>query len=193
MSESGSDRDSVERLAEEFIARYRRGERPALSEYTYRHPEHANEIMELFPALVKIEQLKPVAGDVTGPFAGAADLAGTPRPERIGGYRIVREVGRGGMGVVYEAEQLALGRRVALKILPLAGALDPRHLQRFKNEARAAAQLHHNNIVPVHYVGCERGVHFFAMQYIDGQTLADAIREFHGRERRFGASAGSSR
>src|SRR5262249_57904438 len=74
----------------------------------------------------------------------------------LGDFRIVRELGRGGMGVVYEAEQLSLGRRVALKVLPFAAALDPRQLQRFKNEVHAAAQLHHSNIVPVYAVGCER-------------------------------------
>src|SRR6202040_4260144 len=82
---------------------------------------------------------------------------------RFGDFRLIREVGRGGMGVVYEAEQISLGRRVALKVLPFAATMDPRHLQRFQNEARAAASLHHEHIVPVHAVGCERGVHFYAM------------------------------
>jgi serine/threonine protein kinase len=100
-------------------------------------------------------------------------------------FRIVREIGRGGMGIVYEAEQLSLGRRIALKVLPFAFTLDPRQLRRFQNEARAAAQLHHTNIVPVHYVGCERGVHFYAMQYIEGQTLAEVIDDL----RRIGRSA----
>jgi serine/threonine protein kinase/tetratricopeptide (TPR) repeat protein len=81
------------------------------------------------------------------------------------------------MGIVYEAEQLSLHRRVALKVLPFAGTLDPRQLQRFQNEAQAAACLHHTNIVPVYFVGCERGVHFYAMQFIDGQTLAELIRQ----------------
>src|SRR5687768_2857916 len=84
------------------------------------------------------------------------------------------------MGVVYEAEQLSLGRRVALKVLPFAGALDPRQLTRFKHEAQAAAQLHHTHIVPVFFVGCERGVHYYAMQIIEGRTLADVIRDVHG-------------
>src|SRR6516162_2610087 len=106
---------------------------------------------------------------------------GLPPPEEIvtaplGDFRLLREVGRGGMGVVYEAEQLSLGRRVALKVLPFAATMDPRHLQRFQNEARAAASLHHSNIVPVYYVGCERGVHFYAMQFIDGQPLSALIR-----------------
>ena len=95
----------------------------------------------------------------------------------LGDYQIVREIGRGGMGVVYEAEQLSLARRVALKVLPFAAVMDPRQLARFKNEAQAAAQLHHTNIVPVLSVGCERGVHFYAMQYIDGQTLAQIIQQ----------------
>ncbi len=95
----------------------------------------------------------------------------------LGDFQLIREIGRGGMGVVYEARQISLDRRVALKVLPFAGVLDARHLQRFTNEARAAAGLHHANIVPVFAVGCERGVHYYAMQYIDGQTLAEVIRE----------------
>jgi eukaryotic-like serine/threonine-protein kinase len=81
------------------------------------------------------------------------------------------------MGVVFEAEQLSLRRRVALKVLPLAAALDPQQLRRFQIEAQAAAQLHHTNIVPIFSFGCERGVHYYAMQYIEGQALAALIRD----------------
>ncbi len=95
----------------------------------------------------------------------------------LGDFRILGEIGRGGMGVVYEAEQISLGRRVALKVLPFAAALDPRQLQRFKVEAQAAAQLHHTHIVPIFSVGVERGVHYYAMQFIEGRTLAEVIRE----------------
>ena len=77
--------------------------------------------------------------------------------------------------MVYEAEQVSLGRKVALKVLPFAAMMDKRQLQRFQNEARAAASLRHPNIVQVHFVGCERAVHFYAMDYIEGQTLADVI------------------
>src|SRR6202007_2875818 len=74
-----------------------------------------------------------------GPDWTGGDLA------LLGDFRILREVGRGGMGIVYEAEQMSLGRRVALKVLPFAATMDPRQLQRFHNEARAAAGLHHTN------------------------------------------------
>ncbi len=94
---------------------------------------------------------------------------------QIGDYKILREIGRGGMGVVYEAQQISLRRRVALKILPFIGGIDSRQLQRFRNEAEAAAHLHHSHIVPVFAVGCERGVHYYAMQYIEGQSLATVI------------------
>lgn len=86
-------------------------------------------------------------------------------------------IGRGGMGIVFEAEQVSLKRRVALKVLPFAAALDPQQLRRFQIEAQAAAQLHHTNIVPIFSVGCERGVHYYAMQFIEGQTLAAIIRD----------------
>jgi tetratricopeptide (TPR) repeat protein len=98
-------------------------------------------------------------------------------PRTLGDFQILREVGRGGMGVVYEAEQISLARRVALKVLPFAATMDPHHLQRFQNEARAAASLEHPHIVPVYGVGCERGVHYYAMKFIEGQSLAQVIDE----------------
>src|SRR5262249_59518268 len=97
-------------------------------------------------------------------------------PERLGDYRIVREVGRGGMGVVCEAEQESLGRRVALKVMAAPGLRSPRQLLRFHREARAAARLHHTNIVPVFGVGEAEGQHYYVMQFIPGLGL-DAVLE----------------
>ena len=102
---------------------------------------------------------------------------------------MLRIVGRGGMGVVYEAIQLSLNRRVALKVLPFAAALDPHQLRRFQIEAQAAAQLHHTSIVPVFSVGCERGVHFYAMQFIEGRIVAALIRERRDAARAAGGPA----
>ena len=108
-------------------------------------------------------------------------LAGEPAFGVLGDFRLLREIGRGGMGVVYEAEQISLARRVALKVLPFAATLDNKQIQRFKNEAQAAGQLHHTNIVAVHFVGCERGVHFYAMQYIEGQSLGQVIADLRSQ------------
>jgi eukaryotic-like serine/threonine-protein kinase len=102
---------------------------------------------------------------------------------RLGDFRILRMIGRGAMGIVFEAEQMSLRRRVALKVLPFAAALDPHPLRRFEIEAQAAAQLHHTNIVPIFSVGCERGVHYYAMQFIEGQTLAALINDLRCRAR----------
>ncbi len=175
MDTADSDRDPVEELAEEFVERYRRGERPSLTEYTDRYPQQAERIRALFPALVVMEKVRPEPADASapGPEAGAPGA----RPERLGDYRILREVGRGGMGVVYEAEQESLGRHVALKVLPSSALLDPRHLQRFKREARAVARLHHSNIVPVHGVGEQGGLHYYVMQFIPGQGLDQVLVE----------------
>jgi serine/threonine protein kinase len=181
-SSSSSDQDTVDRLAEEFVARHRRGEQPDLAEYTQRFPQHADQIRDLFPALVLIEQMKPGAGDPTGTYTAAA-APQSRRLERLGDYRILREVGRGGMGIVYEAEQESLGRHVALKVLPGPALLDPRHLVRFRREARAAAKLHHTNIVPVFGVGEQDELHYYVMQFIPGQGL-DAVLEELRRLRR---------
>src|SRR6185369_8825166 len=147
-----------EELAEEFLARFRRGERPALSEYTGKYPELAGDIRELFPALVMLEDARPPAVPSTDATGDHTEGGLAPPLERLGDYRILREVGRGGMGIVYEAEQESLGRHVALKVLPAHTLLDPRHLQRFQREAKSAARLHHTNIVPVFGVGEHDGL-----------------------------------
>jgi YD repeat-containing protein len=178
MSSPDSSRDALlERLAEEFVERHRRGERPALSEYADRHPELAAEIRDLFPALVQIEHLKPVAGDLTGSFGRDSGPADGHTPERLGEYRILREVGHGGMGVVYEAEQESLGRHVALKVLPRQALLKATYLERFRREAKAAARLHHTNIVPVFGVGEADGTHYYAMQFIRGEGLDKVLAD----------------
>jgi serine/threonine protein kinase/tetratricopeptide (TPR) repeat protein len=177
MSDSSADRNPVERLAEEFIARRRRGEHPSLTEYVDRHPEWAEDIRELFPALCVMERLKPVPGDVTGTYVGGRPADTGSIPERMGDFRILCEVGRGGMGIVFEAEQESLGRHVALKVLPSHALRDPRHLQRFLREARAAAKLHHTNIVPVFGVGAHDGLHYYVMQFIAGSGLHDVVAE----------------
>lgn len=160
-------RDPIEELAAEFTERLRRGEAPAISEYAQKHPSLADEILELFPTISAVERLKATRRLGSD---GRATLGGD-RLERLGDYRILREVGRGGMGIVYEAEQESLGRRVAVKVLPRQSLLDPKHLRRFEREARMAAGLHHTNIVPVFGVGEQDGYHYFVMQFIDGVGL----------------------
>jgi serine/threonine protein kinase/WD40 repeat protein len=154
----------LDQLAEEFAARWRRGERPSVQEYLERHPELADDLRQLLPALAEAEQVKqPEAAPPPG-----------DAPRRLGDYVIVREIGRGGMGVVYEAEQVSLGRRVALKVLRRGDE----HLRaRFDREARAAARLHHSNIVPVFEVGRQDDDLFYAMQFIVGQPLDQVLRE----------------
>lgn len=110
----------------------------------------------------------------------ASELPDRSRQRVLGDFVIHAELGRGGMGIVYEAEQLSLKRRVALKIFPSAAILAPKQLQRFQQEASAAARLEHPNIVRVYAVGCERGVHYYAMQLIPGQSLAQVIRSLRG-------------
>jgi WD40 repeat protein len=145
MADTSAGRDVLlNRLADEFAARYRHGERPALTEYV---------------------------------------------AQQLGDYRIVREIGQGGMGVVYEAEQLSLGRHVALKILPRSLVREAKQRQRFEREARAAAQLHHTNIVPVFGVGEHDGQPYYAMQFIQGLGLDEVIEEL--KRMQPGAPSGS--
>jgi serine/threonine protein kinase len=98
-------------------------------------------------------------------------------PATLGEFRILRELGRGGMGVVYEAEQTSLRRRVALKVLRFGVGPDEASMERFRREAETVAGLHHTNIVPIFAIGSERGVHYYAMQLIAGRSLADVLEE----------------
>jgi WD40 repeat protein/serine/threonine protein kinase/tetratricopeptide (TPR) repeat protein len=176
MSVSASSQYALlNRLAEEFADRYRRGERPALSEYTDQYPDLAEEIRELFPAMVEIERVEDARREPAGPRVPAQAASS----RQLGDYLILREVGRGGMGVVYEAVQHSLGRHVALKVLPHEALAGSNQVERFRLEARAAARLHHTNIVPVFGVGESEGLHYYAMQFIQGQGLdvvIDALR-----------------
>jgi len=165
-----SEADPLDAVVESFLRRYRDGERPSLVEYTDRHPELADRIREVFPALVMIEEIGSVGGVLAPP---APDRPGT-MPDRLGDYRLLREIGRGGMGIVYEAVQESLGRHVALKVLPAATAGRELFLERFRREAQALARLHHTNIVPVFGVGESNDIHYYAMQFIQGQGL-DAV------------------
>ncbi len=181
--DDSEDYDLLDRLAGEFADRLRRGERPTVREYAERYPELADLIREAFPALVTVEQVEEIVQD-----REQRDAAVTaPALSQLGDYRIIREVGRGGMGVVYEAEQVSLGRRVALKVLPWQGARDHTALERFRREARASARLHHTNIVPVFEIGHEGDVQYYAMQFIEGQSLdavIDELRRLRGRSLR---------
>jgi WD40 repeat protein/serine/threonine protein kinase len=172
-SESSADYVLLNRLADEFAGRYRAGERPALQEYVDRYPELADDIRELFPAMVEIEQVKEEEKGITEPVA--APIA--PALEQLGDFRILREVGKGGMGIVYEAEQVSLGRHVALKLLPKNLLIDPRAKRRFEREAKAAARLHHTNIVPVFGVGEQDGMPYYVMQFIQGLGLDEVLEE----------------
>jgi serine/threonine-protein kinase len=172
MPESDARSARVLALAEEFVQRHRRGENPSVEEYVDQYPELADGIREVFPAMAMMEDVAEadasiLSGSRPGSLGGHAPSA----PGRLGDFRIIREVGRGGMGVVYEAEQISLGRHVALKVLPHQGAAGSTKLRRFLFEAKAAARLHHSNIVPVYGVGDQDGVHYYAMQFINGQGL----------------------
>ncbi len=189
MNTSDDTRNPVELLAEEFLDRKRRGEHPTLREYADRHPDLAAEIQDLFPALLMVENLGESSGAETGSLAADNGVAVGIRLERLGDYRILREIGRGGMGVVYEAEQESLGRRVALKVLSAGSLLDPKQVRRFEREAKAAAKLHHTNIVPVFGVGRQDGHHYFVMQFIAGLGL-DVVLDDLRRLRRAKSVAG---
>ena len=163
-SESGAQYLLLTRLADEFAARYRAGERPSLEHYIDRHPELADDIRELLPAMAEIEQVKEDQQGATQPVAAPDSLA----LKQVGDFRIIRQVGKGGMGVVFEAEQVARLRHVALKVLPRSMIVDAQATRRFEREAKSAARLHHTNIVPVFGVGEHDGMPYYVMQFIQG-------------------------
>jgi eukaryotic-like serine/threonine-protein kinase len=164
-----SQQSELARVLDGYLAAVEAGESLDPEELAAAHPQIAERLRACL-AVLRVASRVEARADAETAIEPATDT-------RLGDFRIIRMIGRGGMGIVFEAEQVSLRRNVALKVLPFAAALDPQQLRRFQIEAQAAAQLHHTNIVPIHAVGCERGVHYYAMQYIDGQTLATLIRD----------------
>ena len=149
--DSNETSKGLEEVVIEYLKQLESGEALDPKQILAVHPEIGNEVIEALQKFAEFGSDPNVDNEALG---------------TVGDYTLLRQIGRGGMGVVYEAEQVSLGRRVALKMLPSASVLDEKQVRRFKNEAQAAAQLHHSNIVPVFSVGCERGVHYYAMQSI---------------------------
>src|SRR5271166_3183713 len=167
MSELSCEFDPIDDLADAFLERYRRGERPSLSEYSAKHPDLAERIRAVFPALVALEEVG--AEKSQGPGLVAAPFgSGVPVPQRLGEFVLLRRVGAGGMGIVYEAEHESLKSRMALKVMHPRFRADRDYVRRFQTEARSAAKLHHTNIVPVFDYGEQDGVCYYAMQCIVG-------------------------
>jgi serine/threonine protein kinase len=146
------------RLLDQYLADLDAGQKPDRAKLLAEHPSLAPQLEQALDGLEFIHR-------------ASTDTA--PAPTQLGDFRIVREVGRGGMGVVYEAEQISLKRRVALKVLRFGAVADEVAMQRFQREAETVARLHHTNIVPIFAVGCEQGARYYAMQFIDGRNLAE--------------------
>src|SRR5262249_4881961 len=162
-----SDRDLLYgEVTDAILAELHAGRNPDVAALAQRYPALAHELE------AHVSQLAAILRCAFGRGESEDQL-----PRLLGDFLLLREVGRGGMGIVYEAEQCSLKRRVALKVLPSAALLEPRRLERFLNEAHAAAQLQHPHIVPVFAVGCEDGLHYYAMPLIEGRSLAAVIQD----------------
>jgi predicted Ser/Thr protein kinase len=148
-------------ILDRYMAALQAGKAPDRGQLLAAHPELAT---QLEACLAGIE------------FVNRATGSAAEQPATLGEFRIIRELGRGGMGVVYEAEQTSLRRHVALKVLRFGVVADAEAMQRFHREAETVARLHHTHIVPIFAIGCEQGVHYYAMQFIHGRSLAEALR-----------------
>lgn len=168
----------LDEVADEFVKEYRQGESPSINDYAERYPEYAQDIRELFPTLVLLERggKREVLSDLSS-LGGPDDHS--PCPTKLADYTIIREIGRGGMGVVYEADDPALGRRVALKVLRASPGNEEQAIRRFHREAKMAAQLHHTNVVPVFGTGTAEDKFYYVMQYIPGTSLDQLLSEFN--------------
>lgn len=172
MTSQDDIRNPLEEIADEFIQRRRLGEAPTIDEYASDYPLLAKEIYDLFPTLELMEHVRRDVADKTIVNIDPTSNVG----QQLGDFHILREIGRGGMGVVYEAHQSSLGRRVALKVLASNLQHNDKYLERFRREATAAAKLQHSNIVPVYGVGTDDGQHYYAMQYIHGRGLDEVLK-----------------
>jgi eukaryotic-like serine/threonine-protein kinase len=167
-----TDDSLLGQLADEFTRGAREGKSPDIEDYAKNYPELADRIRQLFPTLMLLEGMAAIGDSIETEAKQSPLSAGVV----FGSYRIEREIGRGGMGIVYEAVHVLLEKKVALKVLPVRTLVGAEHLERFFREARTAACLHHTNIVPVFDVGQVSGTPYFAMQYIEGSSLDHILR-----------------
>ncbi|HTN76692.1 MAG TPA: serine/threonine-protein kinase, partial [Pirellulaceae bacterium] len=179
--------ERLTQVLDQYLSALEQGVPPKPEAFLTEHPDLAGPL-EFY--LASLNQLHEVSAGFVG-RDNAAPPAEQHGEKRLGDFVLGNEIGRGGMGVVYEAQQLSLDRRVAVKVLPFAAVLDGKQIARFKNEAQAAAQLHHPHIVPVFAIGAERGVHFYAMQLIEGQPLDQLVTELKERRRQPASAAKS--
>ncbi len=170
---SSSDDPRVVAALEEYLFLIKSGRRPDRTSFLRDHSSIASAVAA---GLDGIELVQNAAAEIAATGPHCSSISDSLPLSMLGEFHLLREIGRGGMGVVYEAHQLPLGRRVALKVLPSTASLDPRNRQRFQLEAQAAAILHHEHIVPVFGIGFDQGVHYYAMQFIDGRSLTELIR-----------------
>ena len=177
MRETDHNQQLLDEVVDDFTHRLRAGERPAISEYSDKHPEQRHEIEELLTSVAMIEELKKQPESQADSIK--KEMHEICQLDRIGDYRIVRELGRGGMGIVFEAVHESLGRRVAIKVMPNRTFDDEKYLERFKREAQAAANLHHTNIVSVFGMGQAGDHRYYVMEFVDGMSLADILTKIN--------------
>jgi len=156
---------ALEEVLDQYLQEMADGLDPDQESYLNEYPELAKALRGVFKTLDFVESA-----------SRGLNASRLEKGQDLGDYRIIREIGRGGMGVVYEAVQKSLNRYVALKVLAI-GAISDNALERFYREAEAAGKLHHSNIVPVYAVGEEQGIHFYIMQYIKGESLSEKIQD----------------
>src|SRR5262249_4248815 len=172
--DGGAD-DAVHDLLGQWDEYHRRGQEPPPGWPALTDPARLDDLLRRIEPRKRPYALVDAAG---------GDVRSVPTSSSypvIAGFRILREIGRGGMGIVYEAEQEVLSRRVALKVLPPHAPVHPRQIHRFEREAKSAAQLHHTNIVPVFGVGNQDGYYYYVMQYIEGWGLYGVRHELRRR------------
>lgn len=175
MDHKVSDEEILESVAERFTAELRAGRQPALREYQSEYPELSEEIHSVLSSIVMIEQLKQSS---SGPNLQARLLNEFANLSQIDSYRLLGEIGRGGMGIVFAAEHQSLGRKVAIKVLPIPRVDGEKLVERFSREAQAAAKLHHTNIASVFGVGQGDGFCYYVMDLVEGLCLSDVIAEW---------------
>ena len=177
---SRESRDPIEEIAERFLTRLRAGEEVSIEQYQQRYPEHATQIAALFPTLLLMEDIKPPQTE-SRRLHDSADTLLERNLKRLGDYKIVRRIGYGGMGIVYEAEQESLGRRVAIKVFAPTLFTSARQIRRFKREAQAAAKLSHPHILPLFDSGNADGLLYYVMPYVEGESLRERLERLdHG-------------